>query len=256
MSTHVVRRGTNVRSLLRQRWARRAGVLVTVLLGGGILIAMAPTSSATESYHDADAYSASDALGEEGYTWSEEEGLFVYTFVDPDDTPKPRLDPNGCGPDWIKKVVDGAGDNPAGFAFKDICDKHDKCYSTYPIPKDHTAAQWRAKCDEDFAKGLNDYCESVVGAKIADKYKLVTKDKKVQWEKTGEIKWDDEAARKHCKFWAKAYAEAVKELGEDSFNKAQAEAKKKAEGKEDEDDVLLVPDTSARLLESAAVAAA
>ena len=190
-----------------------------------------------EETTDGDVYSASEALAAEGYTWDEAEGFFVATeFVAegdaPADTPKPRLDPNGCGPGWLPDAVEGSGDNPGGFAFKDACDAHDKCYSTHPLPKPHTADTWRKKCDDDFEAALTKYCDSVQGAKIADKYKLVFKDGKVTWEKTGEIKWDDEAAKKHCKFWRDAYVKAVRsKLGTDAFNKAQEAAKKKAEEK-------------------------
>jgi len=207
-----------------RRWAGVAAV--TAGLVGGVLIGVATAGIAL----DTEAYSASEALGAEGYTWSEADG-----FVDADDESKPRLDPNGCGPGWIPEAVQDAADNPAGFAFKESCDKHDNCYSTYPIPKEYTAAQWRAKCDEDFGKSMNQYCDTVQGAKIVDKYKLVIKDKKVQWEKLGEIKWSDEAAQKHCRYWAKVYTEAVKKLGAAAFDKAQAAAKKKAEGKEEEE---------------------
>lgn len=239
------------------------------------------TSTGTTTSPD-EAYSAEEALRAEGYVWDDSAGFFVgsdaiadtcatsvYTSACPDsgvtdtcttttvytsacsdgggaDTPKPRLDPNGCGPGWLPSEVTGAGDHPGGFDFKAACDAHDKCYSTYPIPKDYTGATWKAKCDNDFDAALKKYCDSVQGAKIADKYNFVwDKEKGPRWEKTGEIKWDDKAAQSHCNFWRDTYVTAVKsKLGDAAFQKAQDAAKKAAEGDGQPTDTTSTTETS------------
>jgi Prokaryotic phospholipase A2 len=144
---------------------------------------------------------------------------------------KPEPDKNGCGPGWVSQPFDGAADNPGGFAFKDFCDKHDVCYGTKPAegvkPEDHKKA-----CDDEFRKGMLDYCEKVEGAKITTIWKITWPDKSKPpvWEKV-DIKWNDDAARKHCKFWAETYYKLVTgPLGQKAFDAAQAKAKEGEEG--------------------------
>jgi hypothetical protein len=151
------------------------------------------------------------------------------TEAEPDAKPEP--DKNGCGPGWVSQPFDGAADNPGGFAFKEFCDKHDVCYGTKPgegvTPDDH-----KKKCDDEFRKGMLDYCDKVEGAKIATIWKITWPDKSKPpvWEKV-DVKWNDDAARKHCKFWAETYYKLVSgPLGKKAFDAAQAKAKEGEEG--------------------------
>ena len=143
---------------------------------------------------------------------------------------KPEPDKNGCGPGWVAEPFDGAADNPGGFAFKEFCDKHDVCYGTKPA-EGVTPEAHKKKCDDEFRAAMLGYCEKVEGAKIGEIWKISWPDKgkPPKWEKV-DLKWNDEAARKHCKAWAEAYYKIVSgPLGKKAFDAAQAKIKEGGE---------------------------
>ena len=93
--------------------------------------------------------------------------------------------PNGtCGSGWNEPLVP---DNPFGFNFSNCCQEHDACYGNC----DYTQEQ----CDNNFETCLRNAC---AGEGPGRPMRISV-----------------------CQTWAERYASAVRNLGEDAFDRAQ-----------------------------------
>ena len=110
-------------------------------------------------------------------------GMNIYAFVE--NNPVNTIDPAGlktCGSGYNEPFVP---DNPFGFQFSNCCAGHDNCYET--------CGREKKDCDDEFKKCMVDACHQVT-------HKL---------------------SRGSCVHKAQLYHDAVKNHGQDAYDKAQ-----------------------------------